>query len=59
MKCNYAVTFEFNINAPITIRGESEAISLRTVVARAIDDAVEKNPSLNWNSISVLIERSN
>ena len=57
MKCKYAVTFEFLTNPPITERGDCEAGSIRTVAARAIDDAIDKNPSLNWSSVSVLIER--
>jgi hypothetical protein len=57
MKCKYAVTFEFVQQAPITERGESEAGALRTIVARAIDDATEKQKGLRWSSVSILIER--
>jgi len=57
MKVSYAVTFEFIENPPITERGQVSAISVRTCVARALDEATEKNPNLKWNSISVLIQR--
>jgi len=57
MTCKYAVTFEFDLNQPITERGSATAGSLRTTIARAIDAATEKNPGLHWRSVSVLIER--
>jgi hypothetical protein len=57
MKCKYSLTFEFEVEQPITCRGEIEATSIRTIVARAVDDAVEKNPNTKWSSVVVVIER--
>ena len=57
MKCKYAVTFEFMTQQPITERGETEAKSVRTISARALDDATIKNPGLKWSSIVILLER--
>lgn len=57
MKCKYAVTFEFLTSPPITVRGEVNATSARTIAARALDDATEKNPGVSWTSISILLER--
>lgn len=57
MKIKYAVTFEFMVNPPITVRGETEANSIRTCAARALDRATDSNPGLKWSSISILLER--
>ena len=57
MKAKYAVTFEFDMVAPVTERGITEGSSLRTMTARSIDDATAKNPNMNWRSVSILIER--
>lgn len=58
MKCKYKVTFEFDTEQPITENGTIEAGSIRTIVARAVDNAVDKNPRCKWSSIVVLIERT-
>jgi hypothetical protein len=57
MKVKYAVTFEFQVNAPITVRGEVEAERAPTAARRAIEEAMDQNPNLKWSSISVLLER--
>jgi hypothetical protein len=59
MKCNYSISFEFETTHPITEKGTARGTSARTVAARAIDDAVEKNPNLNWRSIVIVLEREN
>ena len=59
MKCNYSITFEFSTGQPITERGDATGTSVRTVAARAIDDAVEKNPNLKWSSVVILLDRIN
>ena len=53
----YSLTFEFDLVAPVTSKGTVEANSLRTVVARAVDDSIEKNPNMKWRSVVVVIER--
>jgi hypothetical protein len=58
MKCKYSVTFEFETAQPITVRGEVIGTSIRTVAARALDDAVEAHPKTMWSSIVLLVERS-
>lgn len=59
MKVKYAVTFEFMVRQPITVRGEAEAGSIRTLAARAIDDAEQSDidSHRNWSSISILLDR--
>ena len=57
MKCNYSITFEFDTASPITVKGEAEATSVRTIAARALDDATERNPNLKWSSLVILIDR--
>ena len=57
MKCKYSITFEFEISQPITVKGNAQGTSIRTVAARAIDDAVKQNPKSKWSSIVILIER--
>lgn len=57
MKSNYAITFEFMTSQPITHRGEISASSVRTLAARAIDEAVKANPNLNWSSICIVLDR--
>lgn len=57
MKCRYSITFEFETIAPLTTTGTVTASSLRTISARAIDDAISKNPGLNWTSIVIVLER--
>lgn len=57
MKCQYVVTFEFNTLPPITERGDIEATSIRTIAARALDDATTKNPNMQWSSIVLVISR--
>lgn len=62
MKCKYAVTFEFIVKLPVTIRGEMEAINPHTIATRAIREAktlakITKQSTVNWSSISILIDR--
>jgi len=57
MKCKYSISFEFETSQPITEKGEITASSIRTVAARALDDATNKNPNVNWSSIVLMIER--
>jgi len=59
MKCNYSITFEFSTGQPITEKGTATGTSVRTVAARAIDDAVEKNPNIKWSSVVILLDRGN
>lgn len=59
MKCKYSLTFEFEAAQPITVKGKSEGTSIRTVAARALDDATTAHPGVNWSSIVLLIERNN
>lgn len=57
MECNYSITFEFETSQPITEKGSAKGTSVRTVAARAIDDATTKNPKLKWSSIVIVLER--
>jgi hypothetical protein len=58
MKVRYAVTFEFDLNPPITHRGTVSAGKAHTVVARAVKEATTAHPGLRWSSmVCVLLER--
>lgn len=57
MKCKYSISFEFETAQPITEKGTSVGTSVRTVAARAIDDAVKKNANVKWSSIVIVLER--
>jgi len=58
MKVTYSVTFEFLTTAPVIHRGIISAISPRTLAARAIDEAIEKNPNLNWRSLVIYLNKT-
>jgi hypothetical protein len=59
MKCGYSVTFEFETQQPITIKGEATGTTVRTIAARAIDDALEQSEKkMIWSSIVILIMRN-
>ena len=51
------VTFEFETAAQITEKGYAKGTSVRTVAARALDDATEKNKNVNWSYLVVVLER--
>ena len=53
------MTFEFETSQPITVKGTAIAGSVRTVLARAADDATEKHPNLKWSSLVIVLERDN
>jgi len=57
MKCRYSMSFEFNVEAPLTVRGEVTATSVRTLAARALDEATDKHPGVKWSSICLVLER--
>lgn len=58
-KAKYAVTFEFTVKQPVTIRGEVEAKTYGALINRAVREAKRnsKGQTINWSSISVLIDR--
>jgi hypothetical protein len=57
MTCKYSLTFEFDEIAPITVKGEVTALDVRTILARAADDAKEKHPNVKWQSLVIVLER--
>jgi hypothetical protein len=58
MTVAYAVTFEFEHQAPITTRGTVAASTMPTCFARAARQAVTSHPGLHWSSmVCVLLER--
>ena len=57
MTCDYSFTFEFDTQAPVTVQGTVSAGQLRTIAARAIDDAVKAHPGLVWRSVVLVVER--
>lgn len=58
MRVRYSVTFEFDVQAPITHRGTVAASSMPTCFARAAREAIKASPGLRWSSmVIVLLER--
>jgi hypothetical protein len=57
MKCKYSLTFEFETAQPITVKGEATARNVRTVLARAADDATDRHKFMNWSSLVIVLER--
>lgn len=58
MTVTYAVTFEFDQQAPITHRGTVAAHMAHTCVLRAVKEATKAHPGLHWSSlVVVLLER--
>jgi hypothetical protein len=58
MTVRYAVTFEFDLQPPITHRGTVSAGKAHTVIARAVKEATRAHPGLRWTSmVCVLLER--
>lgn len=56
-KC--AVTFEFEMRAPLTWRGEVEATNVWTIVGRATRLAVKELRPRSWSSVvCVILERA-
>jgi hypothetical protein len=59
MTVKYAVTFEFEVQAPITHKGTVTATTMPTCFARATREAVKAHPGLHWSSmVCVLLERA-
>lgn len=59
MKLNYAVTFEFDERAPVTVRGTVEAGSLGPAGRMAINEASTQagQGKRGWRSVCVLLDR--
>lgn len=55
MTVEYAVTFEFDQQPPITHRGTVTGGKATTVVARATRAAVTAHPGLRWTSLVVVL----
>jgi hypothetical protein len=58
MTVEYAVTFEFEEQPPITHRGTIAGSTAVTVAKRALQSAMKAHPGLRWSSlVVVLLER--
>ena len=58
MKCDVAVTFEFETRAPQTVRFTGiEATGPQTIASRALREARRQARPVNWTSIVVLLQR--
>lgn len=55
MTLDYVVTFEFLLDAPITVRGKVSASTAQACARIAIKQAKEKHPRLKWSSLVVLL----
>jgi hypothetical protein len=59
MTVHYAVTFEFDLRAPITHKGTVSASSAATCVARAVREAQKAAKPVAWTSVvCVLLDRA-
>lgn len=57
MRIRAAVTYEYQLRAPDTYRGEFVAARSTTCCRRALEAASEKYPNAHWTSLVVLLER--
>lgn len=57
MVLDYAVTFEFELEAPLTARGKVSALEVQTCASRALVEAKNKFPKTQWSSIVVVLTR--
>ena len=53
----YAVTFEYQLDAPETVRGEIDVSNPSLGVRRAFEAAKRAYPHRRWSSVVVLLER--
>jgi hypothetical protein len=53
----YAVTFEYQEDAPETVRGEIDVPNPSLGVRRAFEAAKKACPHRRWSSVAVLLER--
>jgi len=57
MTFRYAVTFEFDLKAPETVRGEFDVPNPRLGARRAVEAAQKAKPNMSFRSLVVLLER--
>lgn len=57
MKCKYSLTFEFEVEQPLTTTGIMEAKKLRTVAMRAINEGTKKHKGVKWSSFVLVLEK--
>jgi hypothetical protein len=57
MTCAYSLTFEFETQKPLTVRGEVTGSRLPSCIRRASEAAMLAHPQVNWTSVVVLLER--
>jgi hypothetical protein len=58
MTYQYAVTLEFDLAPPETVRGEIETRGAWTAAWRAVRAAHKAHPRRQWRSLVVLLEKS-
>ena len=57
MTFRYAVTFEYQQDAPETVRGEIAVGNPSLGARRALEAAKKALPRRRWSSVSILLER--
>jgi hypothetical protein len=57
-RVQYAFTFEFDWDAPLTVRGEIEFLNLRNACSAVAKVAKQAHPRKNWRSVVLVLDRS-
>jgi hypothetical protein len=57
LRLRYAVTLEFMVDPPLTVRGELDVPNARLGARRAVEAAFKQYPGRTWSSLSILLER--
>ncbi len=57
MKCRFSITFEHNVNKPLTATGVASAASPSTIAARALREAKKQFKGKHWDSIVIYLEK--
>jgi len=57
MKVRYSLTFEFEENPSITVRGVVDAPTAQSCARDAIREAKNKHRGVNWQSLVVVLDK--
>ncbi len=57
-RVKWAVTFEYEMNAPETAHGELAFLNVGNAARQALKSAKQQFPRRNWSSVVILLDRS-